>query len=87
MANPVVLDVPVNTWVKVATNVTFGMIYPLIGGSVKYYFTIRDTGGAAPSDFSEQKEMDYAGAEIQSSTAIDVYVTVSNYDGKVRVDL
>jgi len=89
MADPVVTAIPLSTWVKVATNVTTGSILPL-DKSALYLQTIRATGNPAPTngDYSDAKELDYEGAIIQASAAIDVYVAVyGSQAGSVRADL
>ena len=88
MADPVLIDIPVDTWVPVAIAKTAGNILPLLKGP--YLQTIRETGGVAPTntDLSEGKEIPFGGARIESSTALDVYVAVVGDEvGKVRVDL
>ena len=89
MANPVFYDIPVSQWIKVATGVTVGNILPLYKDA-DYVYTLRVTGGAAPTDgdLSEAKELQYDGAIIQASSAIDVYIAVRGTDdGRVRADL
>jgi hypothetical protein len=90
MADPVLVDVPVNVWTKVANAVVTGTILPL-KSDAHYVYTLRDAGGGPPIDgvYLEAKEFDYAGEEISSSVPIDVYMSVARGSaaGKVRVDL
>jgi hypothetical protein len=90
MADPVLVDIPVNKWTKVASSVVTGTILPL-KSDAHYVYTLRDAGGGSPTDgvYLEAKEFDYAGEEISSSVPIDVYMSVARGSaaGKVRVDL
>jgi hypothetical protein len=89
MADPVLIDIPVGQWIKVATNVITGAVLPRISNTL-YLQTIRDTGNAAPvdGDLSEGKELPYCGATIADVTPRDVYIAVKGSNpGQVRVDL
>jgi len=89
MADPVFFDIPVGTWVKVATGVTVGAIWPLISDTY-YLHTLRDTGNPAPVNgvISEGKELPYCGAHIADVTLRDIYIAVKGSNpGRVRVDL
>lgn len=89
MVDPVLINIPVGQWVKVATDVTSGMIYPIDTDPV-YSQTYRDTGGAAPAngDLSEAVNLPLEGARIRSGAGVDVYIAVTSNDaGSVRVDL
>lgn len=86
MANPTVISVPENTWVKVASAVNTGVVLPLISG-VFYFQTVRVPAGAAPTngDYSDAKEFRFDGAIISNSDPIDVYISCKGGDGGVRV--
>jgi hypothetical protein len=91
MANPELIDCPANTWTKVATNVTSGIIHidlPYL--NIEWYQTYRQTGESAPSDLdgaNGSARLLKPSDDIDSSTAVDVYVWPRSEDGKVRVDL
>lgn len=88
MANPLPIDIPAGAWVKVADNVTSGVIYRMKTGPI-YKQTYRTAGEAAPADLSDSAIL-FDGcnsAEISAQAAIDVYVYCQNDAGKVRVDL
>ena len=89
MADPILVDIPKNAWLKVATAVTSGMIH-IKNSTPVYYQTYRDTGGAAPVGLTEivrLAEMSGGSAEIASTSPIDVYIYALDYDGKIRLDL
>lgn len=88
-ANPALFTCPINTWVKVATNITVGTIYRILDSPGNYVQTIRVTTDPAPTDNSEAAQMFIGGnqADISSDTGIDVYVMALGRAGKVRVDL
>ena len=85
MADPVIKACPEGVWTIVAPSVLNGIIHVLKTG-VLYVQTYRDTGGAAPSDASEEVPFN-SELQIASSAAIDVYVKSKGGDGSVRVDL
>lgn len=88
MADPVVTTLPIDTWVKVATNVTTGVIWERSSRPV-ILMTQRDTGGAAPTDDSDAVIIFRGGTSIQinSTAAKDVYLKAKEFAGEVRVDL
>jgi hypothetical protein len=88
MANP---QYPVNiaagAWVKVATNVTTGVIHKMLKGT--YFQTYRLTGEDAPitKDEAVKVFMDKPLTEdILSSVGIDVYIW-NDVVGIIRVDV
>lgn len=85
MAKPKIKNLPKNTWIKVATNATSGMVWALTAGPV-YLHTYRPTGQAAPTSRAEGVKLDES-IQVYSSEGIDVYVMAAEYDGKVRVDV
>jgi len=88
MANPTKIDVSKNTWTKVATNATSGIITIRQWQPSKYYQTYRVTGDPAPTgDHNEDTSVLTTGQEISISAieAIDVYLYCYNLDGEVVV--
>ena len=86
MASPVVIACPKDTWTKVATGVTTGVVHILKIDPDKYHQTYRDTTGAAPTDLSDAVPFDTP-LQMSAAAAIDVYIRPSGADGSVRVDL
>ncbi len=95
MANPVLVDCPQDEWTKVADGVAAGMLHPLGRTDTtsrkipKYYQTYRVAGDPKPDDTTDLGEavLFTASVNIQSASAIDVYVICVSAPGKVRVDL
>lgn len=87
MANPVIIDCPADTWTKVATAVTSGLVHIFVGEKLKWLQTYRLTGEAAPTDKSDAIALVEPTDTISASSAIDVYVYPNGGAGKVRVDL
>lgn len=85
MTNPTVVTCPANTWTKVATNVTTGVLSRYVV-TTKYSQTYRDTGDPAPSGLGDALEF-FDPYVISSAFAIDVYVYAHKSEGKVRVEL
>ncbi len=93
MADPVIISIAVDTWVKVATGVTGGFVHILNPTNNDWYQTVRDTGNPAPTiapgpqqELQEVKLL-FQSSKIESDTAIDIYVSVKGTAGRVRVDL
>lgn len=89
MANPAIVTCPKDTWTKVATNVTAGVIYNMLP-EVEYVQTYRMTGGSAPANDTDAVpafiyKHDPIG--ISSTAAIDVYLKAIGEAGSVRVDV
>lgn len=90
MADPTFVNCTADTWVKVATSVTSGIIRRVYTGPEKYLQTYRDTGGTAPTLETEGTPVFTKGetsAAIIADAPIDVYIWASVKDGRVRVDL
>jgi len=89
MANPVIVDItPKDTWVKVATAVTYGEVW-VINNDPNYLHTYKLTGEAAPNDTTDRPKavnLDI-NASIAHDALIDVYVMATGAVGQVRVDL
>lgn len=90
MANdPVIVNIPQNTWVKVATSVKTGMIHKLTKKRAVYLQTYRLTGGAAPTLINEGVEIfeKSNSKDIGATVNIDVYIYCIDNDGSIRVDV
>ena len=86
MANPIVVTCTKNTWVKVATNVTSGLVHILDFTPNLYLQTYRITGDPAPTLLTDAVPLENKD-EISATSGIDVYIMAVTDDGKVRVDL
>jgi hypothetical protein len=89
MANPVFVNCPANTWMRVASNVTTGQVWKSDKSPNLYLQTYRMTGNAAPVNQSEGVPCFHSNVfeEISSSAEIDVYIYAVGVDGRVRVDI
>lgn len=96
MANPDIIALTADTWVKVATSVTAGMINKLYNDDDDttndpqgFLQTYRVTGQTAPTSETEGVICfeNSPNEVIDSSFAIDVYIMALKRDGSVRVDL
>ena len=93
MADPLIIDIAVDTWVKVATNVQTGQVHILNPTNKNWFQTIRDTGNdaptiaAGPNQEIPEVKLEFQSTEIKSDIGIDVYVSVKDKAGRVRVDL
>ena len=81
----VVSITPADTWVKVASNVTFGVI-EVINQVVEYACTHRDAAGPAPTDRDDAVDLE-GYREINNDAGIDVYVMAIGGVGEVKVSL
>jgi hypothetical protein len=90
MANPVKVNVPADTWTKVADNVVSGLITIKQWQASRYYQTYRVTGDPAPTgDQSEDTSTVTTSREINIAAveAIDVYLFCDGVAGEVVVSL
>lgn len=90
MANPIKVDTPKNTWTKVATNVTSGIITIKQWQPSRYYQTYRVTGDPAPTgDQNEDTSTVTTGQEISiaATEAVDVYLYCYQQDGEVVLSI
>lgn len=101
MADPALISCTQGEWTLIAENVISGYVRkPLAESNYDYFWTSRDTGGAAPSDSDETdgnlavKLFENNDEEpISSITPQDFYVWITNATpadgsiGKIRVDL
>lgn len=88
MANPVFVDCPVNTWTKVATNVTSGNVHRK-DITPSYLQSYVMTGDPAPTTIVEGVvAFENSSTEpISAASAIDVYIYSFGAVGRVRVDV
>ena len=86
MANPIIVNVPADTWTKIATSKTRGLVHILNPTDKNWYQTFVDTGDPAPTDEPEVK-LNFQTDKIKNSVLIDVYAFHKNTAGRVRVDL
>lgn len=88
MADPRIVELVADEWVKVATAVKFGSLTILSRSPNDYLHDNRDTGGAKPTDRSTAKHFNKTGEEpINNSVRIDVYVFSIGGVGKLIVDV
>jgi len=92
MADPVVTSITaVDTWQKVATNVTAGQVHIMNPHEQLYYHTYRMTAEDAPTDTAEGVVFEDNSITISASAGIDVYIYTSTAGsattGSVRVDV
>lgn len=87
MADPAIVACTKDTWVKVATNVTAGMVHLLSSAPNQYSQTYRMTGEAAPTTLPEAVVLEQVSTAISAPAAIDVYIYAHGAAGSVRVDL
>lgn len=89
MANPLPVDCPVDTWTKVATNVTSGQVNKLNKKPNLYLQTYRMTGNPAPTDQGEGVPIFVESGDniISSAAGIDVYIMAVGQDGEIRIDV
>jgi len=83
MANPEKKNLPADTWVRVAQNVTTGFVFVKKYGP-KYITTYRMTGNSAPSHIKTAVPVSDS-FNIESDDPIDVYVMAQNKAGEVIV--
>jgi hypothetical protein len=77
MANPLLVTVTINEINRVATNIDDGILWALDKYDTIYLHTYRETGDAAPTDFSEFVPLRFGSYDYIDSggiTNIDVYV-------------
>ena len=90
MANPVLVDCPVDAWTLVATNVLSGTVKILKIDPDAYYETYRVTGETAPTESPGDNDFDgfHFGSllYISDGSGIDVYIYPKGKAGRVRVD-
>lgn len=85
-ADPSVVVCPVDTWTKVATNVSGVTVQPHPKDTQKHFlYTWRDTGNPAPSDTTDAVYMHTDGFHLSVNPAIDVYVRAKSAGSSVLV--
>lgn len=85
MADPTIIEIPKDVWVKVADNKLTGQIHQLLV-TRNYKYTYRDAGNLAPTDLTDAIDMGPT-LEISTTIPIDVYVYCVGKIGKIRADL
>lgn len=85
MADPAIIPIPKDTWVKVATNKLSGQFHQMLTAR-EYVYTYRDTGGAAPTDQVDAIKMQST-LKISTSIPIDIYILCKGEDGSIRAAL
>lgn len=90
MANPVIVALPKNTWVKVANGVTTGMIW--LRSLAANYIVMHqlDNPSSAPSDLTQAVRVFLSGCNslaISATVNKDVYLYSIDVDAEVRADL
>ena len=86
MADPVLVTCTKDTWVKVATNVTTGLVWKT-NENPNYLQTYVMTGNPAPSDLSKAVPIDTWPIPISATAGIDVYIYAQGAAGEIRIDL
>lgn len=87
MANPNLVACPVDTWTKVATNVTNGNVWISDSSPGKYLQTFVLTGQAAPTGTGIGIAIRGDVIPIANTVGIDVYIYCIGAAGEVRVDV
>lgn len=90
MATPTFVDLPADTWTKIATNVTSGQVH-LVNNSPNVIRSayVQPSGGAAPTTVAEGVPVfqDGTSESIQFSVGADVYLRPEGVASRVRVDV
>jgi len=87
MANPLIVPCPADTWTKVATGATSGVIYTKDRPSGGLYHTNVLTLGAAPTGETEAIPIIDGKLDIVVAAASDIYIYAKGAAGSVRVDV
>jgi hypothetical protein len=82
-ADPVLVDCPIDTWTKVATDVKNADVFPM--KKTFYIYTVRDTGGAAPTNDDDAVLLPTNGKNVIANPAVDIYIKTRSTPGRVRV--
>lgn len=88
MANPVMIDIPVDTWVKVADSVKSATIHKQIKSRVAYFHNYRDEDDPAPVVGGDD-EIYWGTNTLTFNTTIDsdFYILCRGKAGRVRVEI
>lgn len=87
--DPTFVDLPADTWTKVASGVVAGVLHRVSTRPNVYLQTTRDAGGVAPTLRTEGVKV-FVGedaAEISAGSQKDIYLYPVGVAGRVRVDL
>jgi len=88
-ASLTLLDLPADVWVKVASEVTTGVIQKISSLPNVYWQTYRFLGEPGPVDDSDKVVLfgDSNTENISSDVFIDVYVKAVGRNGEVRINI
>ena len=92
MATPTFVDLPADTWTKIATNISVGQVH-LVNNSANVIRStyVQPSGGAAPTTVAEGVPAFQEGTTEQmasnSGTGMDVYLRPESVASRVRVDI
>lgn len=88
MADPALINItPKDAWQKVATNITTGrFIIKDASGPGLYYYTYKDTGGAAPTGLTLANVIDEQ-VEFNNTVGADFYIYAKDAVGKIEAQL
>lgn len=95
MANPAIVAIPKDAWLKVAAAVFTGFIRKMSNDPGTYYFTTRIADGLEPAVTNPALPtfegvpvfLEGRNAEIAATESTDVWMFCTDADGKVRVDV
>ena len=91
MATPTFVDLPKDTWTKIATDINQGQMHLVsTDANVMRYTYIQPTGAAAPADNDALGTPVFENRTTESlsfSTGADVYLRPQGEASRVRVDL
>lgn len=85
MANPVVIEIPIDSWIQVASGIQIGNLW-IIDSRAEYFHSYRDYGSLVPVTDIEAVRLPLPGLPIRSSIQIDVYILARKFNGLVRLD-
>jgi len=87
MADPTIVTLTRDTWVKVASSVTSATIDIRKSEPLPVYQTYRMAGGSAPTDMTDATICDYPQQLVQTGAAIDVYMYAQGWATTAKVSL
>lgn len=86
LANPVMVDIPKDTWVLVAENVSNAIIRKGASPKSAYFWTYRTTGDPAPVDEDDAIAWRTDSLSFEVEEPGDIYVKTHGGNGRVRVE-
>lgn len=87
MNNPILVDLPKDTWAKVAEAVTIGQVSIVDSKPSQVLYTYRLTGDPVPDGVAEGVPLTRTTTKIINNVPIDVYLRAQNMNGTARVDI